>query len=165
VFKSLDANDLIEGIVRERDIRRLAVAAATQFCLVFRRLARINPAPFATAAPDQVARQHPASCDVSVLTSLEEGLSRFLLESLASGTPVITTDCGGPAEFIEDDVNGFVVPIRNSQAVADKIRLLYEDRDTLSRLSENARKTIETNMSHARTVEQMLKYFEEMKAN
>jgi len=100
-----------------------------------------------------------------VLTSLEEGLSRFLLESLASGTPVITTDCGGPAEFIEDDVNGFVVPIRNSQAVADKIRLLYEDRDTLSRLSENARKTIETNMSHARTVEQMLKYFEEMKAN
>jgi len=109
--------------------------------------------------------QIAASCDVSVLTSLEEGLSRFLLESLASGTPVVTTDCGGPTEFIEDNVNGFIVPISDRQAVADKIRLLYENRDTLDRLSENARKTIETNMSHTRTVEQMLQYFEKMKAD
>jgi glycosyltransferase involved in cell wall biosynthesis len=108
--------------------------------------------------------QLAAACDVSILTSLEEGLSRFLLESLAYGTPVITSDCGGPTEFIEDDVNGYIVPVRDSKAVADRVRLLYEDRSTLARLGVNARKTIETKMSHARTVEQMLGFFEKMKA-
>jgi glycosyltransferase involved in cell wall biosynthesis len=108
--------------------------------------------------------QIAAACDISVLTSLEEGLSRFLLESLANGTPVITSDCGGPTEFIEDDVNGFIVPIKDGKAVADKVRLLYGDRETLQRLAGNARKTIETNMSHATTVEHMLQYFEKMKS-
>ena len=104
-----------------------------------------------------------AACDVSVLTSLEEGLSRFLLESLANGTPVITSDCGGPTEFIEDGVNGFIVPIKDSQSVADRIRLLYQNREALDKLAQNARKTIETNMSHSRTVEHTLEYFERMK--
>jgi len=109
--------------------------------------------------------QIAASCDVSVLTSLEEGLSRFLLESLASGTPVVTTDSGGPTEFIVDDFNGFIVPVGDSQAIADRIRLLYEDRATLKRLGENGRKTIETTMSHRRTVEHMLRYFEKIVAS
>lgn len=107
--------------------------------------------------------QLAAACDVSVLTSLEEGLSRFLLESLANGTPVITSDCGGPTEFIEDGVNGFIVPIKDSQSVADRIRLLYQNREALDKLAQNARKTIETNMSHSRTVEHTLEYFERMK--
>lgn len=107
--------------------------------------------------------QIAASCDVSVLTSHEEGLSRFLLESMSYGTPVITTDCGGPTEFVVDNENGFIVPLRDSQALADKIRLLYNDRETLGRLGKNALNTIETKMSHKRTVEQMLAFFERMK--
>jgi glycosyltransferase involved in cell wall biosynthesis len=108
--------------------------------------------------------QLAAACQVSVLTSLEEGLSRFLLESLACHTPVITSDCGGPTEFIEDGVNGFIVPLRDGKAVADKVRLLYQDRTTLDRLGQNAIKTIETKMSHTKTVELMLRYFEKMKS-
>ncbi len=103
-----------------------------------------------------------AASELAILSSHEEGLSRFLLESISSGTPVITTDCGGPAEFIENDVNGYVVPIKNSKAIADKIRLLYNDRETLKRLGENATNTIENKMSHKRTVELTLKYFEKM---
>lgn len=107
--------------------------------------------------------QIAAACDISVLTSLEEGLSRFLLESLANNTPVVISDCGGPTEFVVDNFNGFIVPIKDGKAVADKVRLLYEDRQMLQRLSDNASKTIETNMSHATTVKYMLEYFEKMK--
>ncbi len=105
-----------------------------------------------------------AACDVAVLTSFEEGLSRFLLESISYGTPVITSDCGGPPEFIKDNVNGYVVPLRDSKAIADKIRFLYENPDELARLGSNATETINTTMSHAKTVEDMLNYFEEMLA-
>lgn len=106
--------------------------------------------------------QLAASCELSLLTSLEEGLSRFLLESIACGTPAIITDCGGPAEFIEDNYNGYVASVGDSKAIADKIRYLYENRDELKRLSNNAPKTIENKMAHSRTVEKMLDYFTTM---
>jgi glycosyltransferase involved in cell wall biosynthesis len=108
--------------------------------------------------------QIAASCDVAVLTSLEEGLSRFLLESMAYGTPVITTDCGGPTEFVRDDYNGFIVPVGDSEAVAEKVRLLRNNPEIHQRLSRNAIATIENEMSHSRTVEQMITYFEKMMA-
>lgn len=106
--------------------------------------------------------QIAAACDVLVLPSIREGLPRAILESLASGTPVITSANAGAMEIIEDDINGYIVPIADSRAIAERIRYLYEHKNILPRLKEGALNTIKTRMSHQTTVNEMIKYFEDM---
>ena len=59
--------------------------------------------------------------DVLLLPSVEEGIANVVLEAMAVGTPVITTDVGGMKETIDNSVNGFVVPVRNAPAMADAL--------------------------------------------
>jgi glycosyltransferase involved in cell wall biosynthesis len=59
--------------------------------------------------------------DILVLPSLEEGIPNVVLEALSMGLPVISTNCGGVNEVIDDGLNGFLVPVRNSGALAESI--------------------------------------------
>ncbi|MGB0937635.1 MAG: glycosyltransferase family 4 protein [Colwellia sp.] len=103
--------------------------------------------------------QIAGACKLCILPSLREGLSRAILESLSYGTPVITSNCGGPTEVISDDYNGYVVPLRDAKAIAEKIRMLFDDEALLAELSKNAPEIITTTMSHQSTVDSMEKYF------
>lgn len=61
------------------------------------------------------------SADVFLLPSLEDGFARTVTEALACGLPVITTPNTGASDLIQPDVNGEVVPIRDSHATAEAI--------------------------------------------
>jgi glycosyltransferase involved in cell wall biosynthesis len=65
--------------------------------------------------------------DVYVLPSLTEGLPLALLEALAIGSPIVCTRVGGNPEIVEDGVNGYLVPPRDSPALADRILRLSAD--------------------------------------
>ena len=104
--------------------------------------------------------QISASCDVLVLPSEREGLPRVVLESLASGTPVITSANEGAMEIIEQDSNGYIVPIGDSSAIAERIRYLYNNPEEKNRLADGAISTIKTKMSHQETVKNMADFFE-----
>lgn len=80
--------------------------------------------------------------DLAIHPSLQEGLSMVLAQLLASGLPVIATTNTGGMEFIKDGYNGYIVPIRNSKAIKDKIELLYFDRILLNTLKANALESI-----------------------
>jgi starch synthase len=69
--------------------------------------------------------------DVLVLPSLFEGFGLVILEAMAQGTPVITTDHTAGPDIIENGADGFIVPIRSGEAVAEKLELLARDRDRL----------------------------------
>ncbi len=77
-------------------------------------------------------------CSVAVHPSLEEGLSMVIPQLMSCGVPVIATTNTGGADIIQDGTNGFIVPIRSPEAIAEKITLLFHDREKLSTLQEHA---------------------------
>lgn len=60
------------------------------------------------------------SADIFLLPSLEDGWARTVSEASACGLPVIVTPNTGAAEFIQEGINGSVVPIRDASAIAEK---------------------------------------------
>lgn len=66
--------------------------------------------------------------DAFVLPSHNEGLSNAVLEAMASGLPVIATDVGGHSEFIENNINGLLIPPNDTQALVDSMdRILHNE--------------------------------------
>lgn len=81
--------------------------------------------------------------DVFVLPSLVEGFPMTALEAMACGVPVIVSENTFGADVVIDGHNGYVVPIRDVEAIADRLRLLAGDEILRSRMGQNARATAE----------------------
>ena len=63
---------------------------------------------------------------IVALSSDEEGLGLVLLEAMASGVPVVSTDCGGPSTVVDDGVTGLLTPVGDAAAFADALASLVE---------------------------------------
>ncbi len=73
-----------------------------------------------------------------------EGMSNVLLEAAAHCRPIITTDRAGCKEIVEDKVNGFIIPIRNEDALVDAIEAFLKlDWEEKKMMGINGRKIIE----------------------
>ena len=108
---------------------------------------RIHTTGYRHDAPEIIA-----ACDVLVLASMREGLPRVILESLAYKTPVVTSANEGSMEIIENEVNGYVVPLRDASAIADRLRHLYNNPEVLEELSNNCQKHFTAKFSSEETV-------------
>ena len=81
-------------------------------------------------------------CHVHVFPTLIEGFGRNLIEAMASGLPVITTaHCAGP-DLIEDGVTGFIVPIRDVDAICEKLAWIYDHPQEAIEMGERARVSV-----------------------
>ena len=77
-------------------------------------------------------------CDLFCLPSVDDGFGLAVLEAMASGIPVITTENVGASEMVENNINGFVGKIRDVNFLTEKILDLYFDRNLLKYFSENS---------------------------
>ena len=94
--------------------------------------------------------------DIIVQPSLEEGLPLALLEAMACGKPVITTPVGGVPLVVKSSITGILVPVGDSQALAEAAMLLMRNPEKQREIGENARKIVEQNHSiqaYARKIE------------
>jgi len=66
-------------------------------------------------------------CHIACLPSYREGLPKFLLEAMATGLPVVTTDATGCRQAVEDGVSGVLVPVRDAKALAGALERLIGD--------------------------------------
>jgi len=87
---------------------------------------------------EELARAYHDS-SVFVLPTVEEGLALVLGEALSFGLPVVTTVNSGGANLFEDGREGFLVPIRSPEALAEKIQRLADDPALLQSMSAAAR--------------------------
>jgi starch synthase len=82
--------------------------------------------------------------DVMAFPSLFEGFGLVVLEAMSCGVPVIATSQGGAPDFLVDGEDGFLVAVRDSEAIAEKLEILIRDRNRLSSMSQAAtRKAIQ----------------------
>jgi starch synthase len=91
--------------------------------------------------PHYEVHQHFQQADVFVYPSLHEGSAIAIYEALAAGLPVITTFNSG--SVVRDGVEGFIVPIRDVNALKEKILVLRKDADLREEMGYNARKRSE----------------------
>jgi glycosyltransferase involved in cell wall biosynthesis len=84
-----------------------------------------------------------AAAHVLVLPSYAEGTPRSVLEAMSMGRAVVTTDAPGCRETVQHNANGFLVPVRDSRALAEAMQALCNDPDTLSRFGQAGRQVVE----------------------
>ncbi len=71
--------------------------------------------------PQQEAFEYMQQADVLLLPSMEEGIANVVLEAMAIGLPVLSSDCGGMEEVIQHKVNGFLFANRNTDDLMENI--------------------------------------------
>ncbi len=86
--------------------------------------------------PQEEVKQWMSRSHVMVLPSIEEGLATVQGQAMACGCPVIGTDHSGAEDLFTDNVEGFIVPIRNAEAIRDKLERLAGDPGLRARMSE-----------------------------
>lgn len=85
-----------------------------------------------------------AECAVYVLPSYREGTPRSVLEAMAMGRPIVTTDVPGCRETVLDGVNGFLVPPRDPPALAGALARFVEEPALIVRMGAASRRLAET---------------------
>lgn len=81
-------------------------------------------------------RPYLKECSIFVLPSYHEGLPRSVIEAMAVGRPIITTEVPGCRETVEDGVNGYLVPAKNMKELADAMEKLIVSRELRARMGD-----------------------------
>ena len=100
-----------------------------------------------------------ALCDVFVLPSYREGVPRTLLEAASMCKPIVTTDTVGCREVVKTGENGFLVPIKNSTMLAEKIACLINDEKLCHTMGIRSREIAVSEFDVNVVVEQYLKLY------
>ena len=105
-------------------------------------------------------RPYYAMCSVYVLPSYREGTPRTVLEAMAMSRPILTTDTQGCRETVKDGENGFLVPVKDAAALAEKMLWFVEHPERISEMGEASRKYAEEKFDVQKVNADMLRHME-----
>ena len=81
-------------------------------------------------------------CSIVTLPSLGEGLPTVLIEAAACGRPIVATNVAGCRDVVQDQKNGFLVPVNNPEALAEAILILLNDPELRKRMGKVGRELV-----------------------
>jgi len=84
---------------------------------------------------------------VFVMPSIQEGLAMVQVQAMACGLPLICTTNTGGEDLIDEGVSGFVIPIRDVEAIKEKILYLYEHPNLCSEMGQAAKEKVKHNFT------------------
>lgn len=89
---------------------------------------------------EEALLQKIIQCEIFALSSDYEGVPNVLIEAMACGMPVVSTDCapGGAAALIENGKNGLLVPVGDAEALAEGLSFLTEHRAEAAQMGQKA---------------------------
>lgn len=96
---------------------------------------------------------------VFCLASIEEGFAMVISQAMACSLPVVCTTSTTGHDIIRENIDGFVVPIRDVEAIKNRIALLYEDQELCRSMGQAARKQILSNFTWDHYGETMAKVY------
>ncbi len=97
--------------------------------------------------------------DIVVLPSYREGLPKSLIEACAVGRPIVTTDTQGCRECVIEGYNGYLVPVKDSDILTEKIEMLINDARKRKQMGLNSRELAEKEFSIDSVVKNHLKIY------
>ena len=112
--------------------------------------------------PRALVLEYMGKCDAFVLTSFttrhgqKEGTPVVLMEAQSCSKPCISTFHAGIPEVVIDGETGFLVKEKDIDGIADKMRLLVENKRLLERLGANARKHVKRNYNHEKQMDKLV---------
>lgn len=97
--------------------------------------------------------------DIVCLPSYREGLPKSLVEAMAIGCPIITTDAIGCRECVEEGVNGYLVPIGDHIILAQRIETLALNKELRIRMGNNSREKMVKEMSLSKVIKMTFDFY------
>ncbi|MCF8496630.1 MAG: glycosyltransferase, partial [Alphaproteobacteria bacterium] len=105
-----------------------------------------------------------ASCTLIAYPShYGEGVPKSLLEALATGRAIVTTDHPGCREAVTHGENGLLVPVKNPETTADALQSLLNDPPRRQAMGKNGRRRAENEFTVEKVVEDTLRIYEDSK--
>jgi glycosyltransferase involved in cell wall biosynthesis len=98
--------------------------------------------------------------DIALLPSYREGLPKSLIEAAACGLPIITTDVPGCREVVEEGVNGYLVPLKDHEIMAERLEQLITSEMLRTKLGNKSRQKAEQEFSKSIIVKETFKVYQ-----
>jgi glycosyltransferase involved in cell wall biosynthesis len=143
---------LVEKGSQEAELKKLAKSLGVS-----------DSVKFVGWVPEDELPRYLALADIYVSTSLSDaGLASSTAEAMACGLPVIITNFGDNKKWVEDGVNGFIIPLKAPQVLAAKIIYLLKDKETRKRFGKINRGIIVERNNREKEMEKVAKLYEEL---
>lgn len=121
-----------------------------------------NEVTFIDKVPFEKVEKYLIKSHILLLSSTKEGIANVVIEAMALGVQVVSTDCGGISELISHKENGFIVPIRDPLAIAEAI--VYTQSLTIenkTNLIEKAKNKVESQHEIKRMIQAFNELYEQ----
>ena len=103
------------------------------------------------------------SCHIVAFPSYyKEGLPKSLIEAAAVGRPIVTTNSIGCKETVVDGYNGYLIPVKDSDTLAEKLNLLFEDENLRQNMGRNSRILAEKDFSIENVIHRHLEIYSQL---
>lgn len=103
-----------------------------------------------------------ASSDIVCLPSYREGMPKSLIEAMAVGRPIVTTDVPGCRECVDEGQNGLLVPVQNANQLASALRKLLENEPLRLEMGRASREKMLREMTLDKVLEQTFGFYNQL---